>query len=141
MDPLGSGRGPEAKPRRHAGRLRILVVAVQKGGAGKTTLASSLAVAAGEEGEKVAALDLDPQGSLAGWGDLRADDAVAVIAGALGIGQFPESWPFWPSGTRSPSSTARHRRPRPHLNEADLCSCRPGRPGSTSSPPARPFRH
>src|SRR3954467_14351867 len=58
--------------------LRILAVAVQKGGTGKTTLAASLAIAAAEAGEHVTALDLDPQGSLAGWGALRRDDSVAV---------------------------------------------------------------
>lgn len=43
----------------------------QKGGAGKTTLAASLAVAAAHSGETVIALDLDPQGSLAAWGTRR----------------------------------------------------------------------
>ena len=43
----------------------------QKGGAGKTTLAASLAVAAAGAGERVIALDLDPQGSLARWGERR----------------------------------------------------------------------
>jgi chromosome partitioning protein len=43
----------------------------QKGGAGKTTMAASLAVAAAAVGEKVIALDLDPQGSLASWGERR----------------------------------------------------------------------
>lgn len=78
MDPQGSGHEPEVAPRRSAQPLRILAVAVQKGGTGKTTLAASLAVAAVEAGERVTALDLDPQGSLAGWGALRTGDAVAV---------------------------------------------------------------
>ncbi|MFK5595993.1 AAA family ATPase [Methylobacterium sp. HMF5984] len=59
-------------------RPRVVAVAVQKGGTGKTTLAASLAVAAAEAGERVIALDLDPQGSLASWGAMRATGSVAV---------------------------------------------------------------
>lgn len=55
--------------------MRIITLVTQKGGTGKTTLAASLAVAAQEAGEKVLALDLDPQGSLATWGDIRDADA------------------------------------------------------------------
>jgi chromosome partitioning protein len=58
--------------------MRILTLVTQKGGTGKTTLAASLAVAAAENGERVIALDLDPQGSLATWGDMRDADAPAV---------------------------------------------------------------
>lgn len=91
MDPQGSEREPEAMPRRLAGRLRILAVAVQKGGTGKTTLAASLAVAAAEGGERVAALDLDPQGSLAGWGALRtASNLVVDRLQPWEIGQLPD---------------------------------------------------
>jgi len=74
MDPGGSEPAPETAPRPAAGPLRVLALAVQKGGTGKTTLAASLAVAAAEAGEQVTALDLDPQGSLAGWGALRKND-------------------------------------------------------------------
>ena len=58
--------------------MRTLTLVTQKGGVGKTTLAASLAVAAAQAGEKVVALDLDPQGSLGVWGDTRTADAPAV---------------------------------------------------------------
>src|SRR4051812_43237809 len=62
MDPEGSEREPDTVPGQGGRPLRILAVAVQKGGTGKTTLAASLAIAAAEAGEHVTALDLDPQG-------------------------------------------------------------------------------
>lgn len=52
--------------------MRAIAFLTQKGGAGKTTLAASLAVAAAQAGERVIALDLDPQASLARWGQRRA---------------------------------------------------------------------
>jgi chromosome partitioning protein len=58
--------------------MRTLTLVTQKGGVGKTTLAASLAVAAAQAGERVVALDLDPQGSLAAWGDARTAEAPAV---------------------------------------------------------------
>ncbi|MCX7889479.1 MAG: ParA family protein [Rhodobacteraceae bacterium] len=45
----------------------VIVVAQQKGGSGKTTLAANLAVAALRAGRRVALLDTDPQGSLGRW--------------------------------------------------------------------------
>ena len=56
----------------------ILTVAQQKGGAGKTTVVAQLAVAFARRGRRVAAVDIDPQGSLAGWGELRARSSPAV---------------------------------------------------------------
>jgi chromosome partitioning protein len=91
MDPDGSGREPDTAQGRADRPLRTLAVAVQKGGTGKTTLAASLAIAAAEAGEHVTALDLDPQGSLAGWGALRRDDSVAVDrVQPWEMGQLPE---------------------------------------------------
>jgi len=52
--------------------MRAIAFLSQKGGTGKTTLAASLAVAAAEAGEAVIALDVDPQASLARWGERRA---------------------------------------------------------------------
>jgi chromosome partitioning protein len=59
---------------------RTLVFAQQKGGAGKTTLLAQAAVALSREGARVALLDLDPQGSLARWAELRGDPALACEA-------------------------------------------------------------
>ena len=52
--------------------MRTIVLLTQKGGTGKTTLAASLAVAAAQSGERVIALDLDPQASLVHWAERRA---------------------------------------------------------------------
>ncbi|EKE43913.1 hypothetical protein OCGS_1894 [Oceaniovalibus guishaninsula JLT2003] len=46
---------------------QVITVAQQKGGAGKTTLAVTLAVAFARQGLSVALLDTDPQGSLGRW--------------------------------------------------------------------------
>ncbi|MDO9713151.1 ParA family protein [Paracraurococcus lichenis] len=48
--------------------MRVLVLASQKGGVGKTTIAGHIAVAAEARGAgPVALIDTDPQGSLAAW--------------------------------------------------------------------------
>ncbi|MFC7705353.1 ParA family partition ATPase [Plastorhodobacter daqingensis] len=46
---------------------RVITVAQQKGGSGKTTLAVNLAVVLSARGFRVAVLDTDPQGSLGRW--------------------------------------------------------------------------
>ena len=58
--------------------MKVIAFMTQKGGTGKTTLAASVGVAAQEAGERVYLIDLDPQGSLASWGERREADAPAV---------------------------------------------------------------
>lgn len=58
---------------------RVVTIAQQKGGAGKTTLAIHLAVAWALAGKRVATVDIDPQGSFSEWHRTRA--------AALGEGQ------------------------------------------------------
>jgi chromosome partitioning protein len=48
-------------------RLRVVTFANVKGGVGKSTLCSALAVRAAKDSKRVALLDLDPQESLASW--------------------------------------------------------------------------
>lgn len=52
---------------------KVITVAQQKGGAGKTTIAANLAVAFARDGRKVALLDTDPQGSLGRWFMMRRE--------------------------------------------------------------------
>ena len=60
--------------------MRTIALVTQKGGSGKSTIASSLAVAAHEAGERVFVIDMDPQASLLRWFKVRNDKSVAVEA-------------------------------------------------------------
>jgi chromosome partitioning protein len=60
--------------------MRKIAIVTQKGGAGKSTLAMCLAVAAREAGERVFILDLDPIRSLVGWGERREGGDIPVMA-------------------------------------------------------------
>jgi chromosome partitioning protein len=61
---------------------RVITVAQQKGGAGKTTLAVHLGVCWAGQGRRVALLDIDPQESLTTWFRLR-DGFAGSDAGRL----------------------------------------------------------
>jgi chromosome partitioning protein len=58
--------------------MRTIAFVTQKGGAGKSTLASNIAVAASEAGEKVFIIDLDPLQSLVKWSQMRGESDIAV---------------------------------------------------------------
>lgn len=60
--------------------MKSISLISQKGGAGKTTLALNLAVAAEAEGYRTVVIDLDPQASAKGWHDHRQKEAPIVIS-------------------------------------------------------------
>lgn len=64
--------------------MKTIALVSQKGGVGKTTLATGLAVAAHQAGLSAAIFDLDPQASAAFWKDTReaAEPAVVPIPAA-----------------------------------------------------------
>jgi chromosome partitioning protein len=71
--------------------MRTIAFITQKGGAGKTTLAASVAVAAAGAGEKVIAFDLDVQASLVHWGERRkgAHAPSGVLVEPLEVERLP----------------------------------------------------
>lgn len=60
--------------------MKTVAIISQKGGAGKTTLAIHLAVAAEQRGFQTAIFDLDPQASAAAWSDKRQEPRPAVVS-------------------------------------------------------------
>jgi chromosome partitioning protein len=77
--PPEAARQPPVAPVRGSADMRVVVVASQKGGSGKTTLAAHLAVQAGLAGDGPAVvIDADWQGSLSEWWCARNDDALAL---------------------------------------------------------------
>ena len=60
--------------------MKTVALLSQKGGTGKTTIATNLCVAAEREGHTTALIDLDPQASATRWGDYRKAKTPAIIA-------------------------------------------------------------
>lgn len=60
--------------------MRTIAFVSQRGGSGKSAIASSLAVATQETKQKVAVVDIDPHGSLMSWRGLRGSADIEVVA-------------------------------------------------------------
>lgn len=72
--------------------MKVIALISQKGGSGKTTLATSLATEGYINGLKTLLIDLDPQGSSYKWSKRRVSPAPTVItAQAVGLQQIIES--------------------------------------------------
>lgn len=60
--------------------MHVVTVASQKGGCSKTTIATTLAVAAEQDGVRSAIFDLDPQASATFWHDTRGKETPGVAS-------------------------------------------------------------
>lgn len=60
--------------------MKTLAIISQKGGVGKTTLATCLAVEAEREGKQVLVVDLDPQATATFWSDIRDKETPTVMS-------------------------------------------------------------
>ena len=69
--------------------MKVIVLASQKGGVGKSTLAAHLAVEAERAGSgPVALIDTDPQGSLSAWWNIR--EAETPTFAQISLSKLPE---------------------------------------------------
>jgi chromosome partitioning protein len=65
-------------PQRADAQRKVILVTANKGGTGKTTTTIHLAVAAAQDGYKVACIDLDAQKSLTMWASARPPELVRI---------------------------------------------------------------
>lgn len=59
--------------------MNIIALVTQKGGCGKTTLTTCLAVEAAKKGKKVLIMDTDPQGTASTWWESRDAESPALV--------------------------------------------------------------
>ena len=65
-------------PRKGTEKMKVLSLVTQKGGSGKSTLCTSLAVAAQEAGHSVCILEMDKQATASQWSQARSGQAPEV---------------------------------------------------------------
>ena len=94
---------------------KVITIAQQKGGAGKTTLAAQLAVVWARQGRRLAVVDIDPQGSLAAWAALRR-----ARFGDNGLGFEFAALSGWPRGNPHAALTTEAGEPFPALGTRAL---------------------
>ena len=75
-----TGRLRKLSNSRRAGRLKTIAILNQKGGSGKTTIATNLAHALQRMGNEVLVVDADPQGSARDWSEASEDGVCPVVA-------------------------------------------------------------
>lgn len=59
--------------------MQVLAFVSQKGGAGKSTLAASIAALAASQGITTAVIDLDPQASISAWHGVREAEDIELV--------------------------------------------------------------
>src|SRR6201995_2793420 len=59
--------------------MQIVAVIIQEGGAGNTTLALHIAVAAEQAGYSTVLIDMDPQGTAEAWSEWRKEAPPTVV--------------------------------------------------------------
>jgi chromosome partitioning protein len=93
MQPIGQPTGPlTGKPTAPAKRPRVLVVANQKGGVGKTTTAINLGTALAAVGQPTLVMDMDPQGNAStGLGVHRPDRKVTTYDVLMGEARLADA--------------------------------------------------
>lgn len=64
--------------------MHAIALATQKGSSGKSTLATGLAIAAMAEGQNVAVIDADPQGTISNWNRRRRNPEPRIEFAASG---------------------------------------------------------